>query len=389
MRSWSSLFLALQLFVLIAPASLYGETLDVVDAARLSPTAHWDKARFRGLYKELDDAGFNGKWKGAMVTPLTLTRAFEPQFYLDMLSFQNVGPIGICHGDAHFDNFGFVVFGEGPKFVINDLDDAGYCPVALDMLRLLVSIRLTPADKSMVSKVAAVYADIVNPKNGAVEVPELPASMFPADLRDTKDAKEKDAELVKTHTKHDRFILDGKLSPAKSATAEEVIAAVRKGHEDMRILDVAEYAKTTGGSAALLRFWVLHENKTGAREILELKRMVQPATAVGHWKAIPKPRLEWATRTFWSGLEIHHYRTVSLKGMEFMLRSRNKPSIEWDEIPPSKRQTAYSVEAGILAKLHRPSWKGSDTSGLVTWLEESSAVVAERMTSIHEALNSK
>src|SRR6266446_691873 len=82
-------------------------------------------------------------------------RSFVDYFYLlvkaNMATFTIVPSTasmsGWCVGDAHPENFGVVLLQDGqPLFTMNDMDDAGPCPVVLDLLRLMVSSRLYDPD---------------------------------------------------------------------------------------------------------------------------------------------------------------------------------------------------------------------------------------------------
>ena len=75
-----------------------------------------------------------------------LWRSFPPYFY-DLLnrnpSILDTSRSGMCAGDAHAENFGFIhvtnAKGETPVFTINDMDDMTKCNLDADLLRLIIS----------------------------------------------------------------------------------------------------------------------------------------------------------------------------------------------------------------------------------------------------------
>jgi|GEM_PF-4158167 len=75
----------------------------------------------------------------AAENPFELWRAF-PAYYYYLASRTSLDQkeIGFCLGDGHFENFGVLGF-DNPIFTLNDLDDASFCPLNLDLMRLYLS----------------------------------------------------------------------------------------------------------------------------------------------------------------------------------------------------------------------------------------------------------
>src|SRR5262249_59112239 len=67
---------------------------------------------------------------------------------------------GLCVGDAHPDNFGFLKFDTTMLYAFNDLDDSGHCPVALDALRYITAVRLF-FDKDLAETAAKRYVKVL------------------------------------------------------------------------------------------------------------------------------------------------------------------------------------------------------------------------------------
>lgn len=227
-------------------------------------------------------------------------RAFVEYFYHLTIEhkarLQSIDPnlefTGWCAGDAHPENFGALLLSDGSStFTVNDMDDAGPCPVILDILRLAVSTRLYHMDigeaqaqaqtEQLLDSYIAGIADetrpvpspverllaesvklgsqvkksvvVINPKAGKNK--EVPGSQF---------AKDSDFESVTDSVKAD--IIKKLTTLLKS---------------EFSVWDVVAVRKAGGGSGGLLRYQVLVHLKNAPPDKsllhLELKTLVQPA----------------------------------------------------------------------------------------------------------------
>ncbi len=114
-------------------------------------SAHADAPRFsdvRALYPELSEPALCEKITSAE-DAFHLYRALVPLYY-QMLADGAVPELvpseaarGWCAGDAHPENFGALLQKDGSAvFSINDMDDAGPCPLWADALRFFTAVTL-------------------------------------------------------------------------------------------------------------------------------------------------------------------------------------------------------------------------------------------------------
>src|SRR5262249_47250732 len=143
---------------------------------------------------------------------------------------------GLCAGDAHPDNFGFLKFNTTVLYAFNDLDDSGHCPLALDALRYITAVRLY-FDADLAETAAKRYVKVLN------------GEIWEADARQDVDKIRKDfgpdfsarrddklAEL----TKHDPLkLLGDDLEKVSDATRSTISSAVTKALPGAKVLDVA------------------------------------------------------------------------------------------------------------------------------------------------------
>jgi hypothetical protein len=357
------------------------------------PLKRLDKAYFRSQAGPISEKAFEKKWKGALRTPINFFRAFVVSYYEDIKNVKGLGPVGLCYGDAHLGNFGFVLFKEGTLFVYNDLDDSGPCPVVADNLRFLTSLRLyRRRAEAQVPDLAKLYVDIVSKES---EMESLPIDFFP-------NMEKVGNDILTTYTKGKKFLYeDSGLEEIDPKTTEAVKEAVRTATVTLGFpgpvvpLAVAGRSHRHGGSAGLDRFWILVDLPDGNREVLEMKGQLAPATYVGGWGAPLTDRFNQLTEEFWKGLTKRFYQPVSFEGTVYLIRSRKKSDIDLDELSKPQLRQLLRAETSLLAFQHQrywQSWAGSEIknkdwqSSLVSWLVDNSAVMAERYQAIYEKM---
>ena len=120
------------------------------DDVALPPDSVLTKEFFRANTVGVDDAQFEDRWKASLEDPLLYFRSYVRPFYAYLKNVKPPGRIGVCYGDAHPNNFGFVLFGKQLSYVYNDLDDSGPCPAAFDALRYFTALRLLEKDDDLV-----------------------------------------------------------------------------------------------------------------------------------------------------------------------------------------------------------------------------------------------
>lgn len=128
------------LFTLLLSSNLYAERKP--NAAVPNETIQ----RLKSLYPEQNENFIYERVQNTK-SAFEKWRSFPPYFYNLVSRSGNILGThfnerrGLCAGDAHFENFGFLYMGK-PFFSLNDLDDVSACALDADALRLFVGHRL-------------------------------------------------------------------------------------------------------------------------------------------------------------------------------------------------------------------------------------------------------
>ncbi|WP_394833392.1 DUF2252 domain-containing protein [Pendulispora rubella] len=336
-----------------------------------------DRARLRATNPELDEAAFEIKWQAAKKDAFSFFRAFDAAYHADLASVppsRVPGGETLCVGDAHPENFGFMKLPSGTRFAINDLDDAGYCPAAFDAARFFAAVTLAYGNDALTKRALERYVDTVKDASRATGIDSDLAPSW---------KKKREKGLTK-YTKDGAFVL-GDATDLSSPTPADRAATVSAIAGDPRlgnvtVKDVADYARTTGGSSGLRRIWVLVDSPS-ARTILELKELASPGVTWGrHTRTLdPSTRFDTLKRAFWNDADPADVFGVSLLGTHFMLRDRllrDAPNL--DELDASELAKVLDVEASQLALLHTSAWATVKKAPMRTWLQGTSQTLATR-----------
>jgi hypothetical protein len=156
------------------PAASSNDELKLPDALAAQDFSQpMTKASIRALQTWIDDATFETKWAAMRGSPIEFFGSAVSAYHADLatLPAQRLpGGESLCHGDAKFDNFGWMrVDGKG-IFSDGDFDDAGYCPVAADVLKYLVATDLWFADSDLDAAALKAYVDTVDKADKAFEI---------------------------------------------------------------------------------------------------------------------------------------------------------------------------------------------------------------------------
>jgi hypothetical protein len=146
-------------------------------------------------------------------------------------------------------------------------------------------------------------------------------------------------------------------------------------------LDVARDVKTTGGSAGLRRFWLLVEDATHPRTILELKELATPGTEFGpHDVTYDGPDRFDVLKPFWWDIAApHDHFSVDVLSGRFVVRDKfRRVNPKPDALTQAERLDLLAAEASLLANRHRDAWVGVDPDVLAEWLRESSVTLVAR-----------
>jgi hypothetical protein len=302
-------------------------------------------------------------------------RAFPGAYHADALALppgRIPGREGLCFGDAHPDNFGFLDVGGETRFVYNDLDDSGPCPVLLDAARYFAVLRLYFDDADLSDHVLEQYVDTLKDPSRAKRVKR---DLHPDMQREGK----KDLDRA---TRDGRFVLDGDLH-APSAADRAAITKLVGSDARLRgttVLDVATLDRDGGGSGGLARHWIL-ARRGAAETILELKEIATPGTELGHHaRSLPaETRLETLKRAFWGTAAPDDWFEVKLGATRFLLRDRlAKQSLDLGDLDRKDRIDVLEAQASLLAALHAPALEDVKKDTVRAWLRETCRTLARR-----------
>lgn len=345
-----------------------------------------DRRFIRATNANLDEATFGKKWDASLASSVLFMRAYPAAYHADLLQIPTkriLGAEGLCFGDPHPDNFGFLRVGDATVFSFNDLDDAGYCPIAFDAARYFAVLRLYFDDKDLTAEVLEQYVDTVKDPLRAVW---LKSSLAP-------DWAAVSASVLSEAARGDALALGGELSAVAGAERDAVlrVAATDPTLSTYRVLDVGAVAREAGGSGGLRRYWLLVEKGSGAtkrRTILELKETTTPGAAFGrHSKELPvATRLATLKSTFWGGSSSGDYFYVTLSGARFLVRDRaTKKSVKLDPKGGKATTDVLLAQASVMARLQAKYWRAVKKDDLRAWLHDSSKTLAHRWADTYEA----
>ncbi|WP_394843850.1 DUF2252 domain-containing protein [Pendulispora brunnea] len=336
-----------------------------------------DRLRLRATNPELDDAAFELKWQAAKKDAFSFFRSFDAGYHADLAGVpasRVPGAETLCVGDAHPENFGFMKLPSGTRFAINDFDDAGYCPAAFDAARFFAALTLAYGNEALTQRALERYVDSLKDASKARSID--------SDLEPSWK-KKREKGLAK-YTKDGAFVLGDATDlsapdPAeRAATLSAIAADARLGN--VTVKDIADYARTTGGSSGLRRIWVLVDSSS-ARSILELKELASPGVTWGrHTRTLePSVRFETLKRTFWKDADPGDVFDVSLLGTHFMLRDRLlRDAPDLAELDSDDLAEVLDVEASQLALLHASAFADVKKGPLRTWLLGTARTLATR-----------
>jgi hypothetical protein len=328
---------------------------------------------------------FQERWERSLKNPHRFFRSHVRAYYAIT---QNIvpahAPIGLCLGDAHVQNFGFLEGENGePRFLYNDLDDSGMCPVWLDALRYFTSLHLSGANSSDVSALIKFYGEQLTSR----ESPSIvPAQLVP-------DFSKIRKKLLKKSVSGDFFKREsGSLETVSQEKINAISALIkssfqRESYPSVNIVDIVESKGQGGGSFGLTRYWVL-VSENGSKDILEVKQTVKPASEFKAWGQIPSPRLQSLKTNLWGNPRAARiYTEGTALGETWTIRSRTKDSADPEDFDDAARLPIYRAQVSLMAGVHRKTENTSlekSFTTLETWLEHTSQNVAQLYKNIFQ-----
>jgi hypothetical protein len=337
-----------------------------------------------GIETWLDERAFHDK--AAAMWPLGAWRAMRSHpaaLWADLAQLDPAilpGRAGLCVGDAHFDNFGFVQLPGQRSYLygVNDLDDGGVGPVALDALKYFAVLGDHPRLQGYLDLLIERYVSVLGDPRLARR---LPSHLVPSPHTVLQKKLEKyvaDRKIRIESLPYKTVPLDG---PARIAVQEALETAPQL--RGSKLLDAVDQYKLAGGSYDEDRHWVLLDRgDRGGLDLVEFKEMTVAAASFG---PLSRPMTQWQRIKFlkqmlWQSTSDADYFVARLAGRDFLVRSRfHKASLAPLEMTNrDDMDCVLEAQVSILAALHRPAFPGVALNHLAYWLHESSLLLAAR-----------
>ena len=342
------------------------------------------KPFLRSTNAYLTDEAFEKKWQASLASAVLFVRAYPGAYHADLAKVPEKripGTEGVCFGDAHPDNFGFLSISGTTKYVYNDLDDSGYCSPAADTARWLAVVRL-----SYPSQADAALSQYVDASFDPSRAVPIAASLVP-DLVDVADKA-----LDKATSRGLLKLESDVVAPTAAERAEltRVVGAEART-SSFTVRDAAVRLCDEGGSGGLRRYWVLVDRPGTTRTILELKESVTPGADLGrHTQTLtPSNRLAVLTQALWGSTPADDYFYVTAFGARFLVRDRlPRKSVDLAALSAAEQEGVLRAQASYMASVHGASWRGSGRprDEVRAWLDKSGAALAARWQSAHTTL---
>lgn len=395
MRRWRDIgvaFLALFMAACSAPEADVGEGEGALTGAATQPlaaedfTAELSRGFIEGTHS-LSKEVFDTKWKASRSeSALMFFRAYPGAYHKDFAA--NLKPAakakipmakGLCLGDAHPDNFGFLRLDSKVIYNFNDLDDSGHCVLALDALRYVAAVRLY-FDADLAKTAAKRYLSVLS---GERTEPEAKKEI--SDLRDElkPDFAERRNDKLEALVTDDALEVTEGMKAVSAANRTKLMDAAKSAIPGVTPLDVVEVEREGGGSGGLTRYWVL-VRRGGSRTLLELKEAATPGVDFGiDAKPIGRAsRLSLLKREIWGVPTDKDYVYVDVLGKTFLVRDRlAKASLDLPKMKKKELEDVIQAQATVLALLHKGKLQVAnegEAAALRRWLEDSSDVIAAR-----------
>jgi hypothetical protein len=284
------------------------------------------------------------------------------------------GGIGLCLGDSHPQNYGFLRIDGKTVIGFNDLDDSGIGPVALDAARYFSVLRSMIKDEKLIERAIAHYADVVRHRS---HVKGLPRRFEP------------DWKHVQTHA--DAGVKDGKFQLDATTGQKQVPDDVQRGNARLidtteglrgtKLLDAALLPRDHGGSAGLSRYRLLARQGRKKKTVIELKAAAGPGIERLGWvePLSMNERLPLLKKAFWGSKDARDDFYVMLDGRRYLVRDRGAmKGIDPTVLGPHQQRRAILAEVEKMAEIHASAWGQVKRSEIFDWLEGTSRTIASR-----------
>lgn len=292
----------------------------------------------------------------------TFFRSFVPYFY-DRLKalkansgvMQNAGNVqGWCAGDPHPENFGTIYDRDGNiLFTINDIDDAGPCPMVADVVRFLTAIYIDNPNVNF-KDILAAYTDGLNGLNANAEYFEVLDDLISESQDDGLRAERSYVQPdMKTLVRRD----DTAEIPASLKTLLE--STMKSVLDDTMVLrDALERFKYTGGSAGLRRFEVLARIANRSYPFhIEFKEVARPGIYPLATNNIYPPSVQRYSMTLLleqKGRQLPFYKVTRVGNWEMQTRPRiaGNKGVDLKDYTGNNLTDLFKAEAWTLGDYH-------------------------------------
>lgn len=253
-------------------------------------------------------------------------RSYVDYFYLlikanksHLQAFNKLSNVsGWCVGDAHAENFGVLIQkDQSSLFTMNDMDDFGPCPVALDLYRFMVSTKLYDKNIQLDLILRSYLSGL---KNDHYPKPDSIKMLL-------EKSQEKGTGINPKKVSSDRIVRESSMSEVSVKEKDQILFALNQIElgltKNYKVLDLISTRKIGGGSGGLLRYEILITDNNHLIQ-LELKEEIIPSIYPVATAVIPQfsERLQKAINLEQGPMASSLYNSLQLNGRSMLIRPR-------------------------------------------------------------------
>ena len=296
-------------------------------------------------------------------------RSFPPYFYemvqRSRFASQFKSRMGLCAGDPHLENFGFIPDkNQQSLLTLNDMDDATMCSLDLDLMRLFLAQKwLMPEFKS--APFLAQYRKGLSGKS--CEFPPSFKKLEASSLKKGKGLSKKYQAMAEEKSCPGDFApltdSEKKLLEDWSKTSSfDRSCSMEGGLQSNILIHACSRTKDSGGSAGEKRFVLFSKTTTGVLSAIELKPLVNPAPDVLAPLSLKRREEQFnkAVDLFLGKNFTDEYYPVQIGGKLFQRRPHwagveSLAEGDFQDLAPNEKEEVLNFESCLLGSLHRKS----------------------------------
>lgn len=318
-------------------------------------------------------------------------RSFPPYFYEMVQRSPYVSLFnsrkGLCAGDPHLENFGFIPSGnQSSLLTLNDMDDATTCSLDLDLMRLFISQKLLVPELKSTSFLA-------NYKKGisglSCDRPEVFKKLEASSIKKGKGLSKKYQAMADEKSCLGDF---ASLTDSEKKLLEEwsLSASFDKacyaevGRQTNVLWHACSRTKDSGGSAGEKRFVLFSKTTAGVMSAIELKPLVNPAPDVLSPLSLKQREEQFkkAVDLFLGKSFADDYYPVQIGGKLFQRRPNWAGVESLDEedfqvLNSGDKEEVLIFESCLLGTLHRRSNSATFSLDPAAWNEAAQGLEAQ------------